>query len=155
MSRRCGRGSTVSSSKLQLQHLLRLTPRFWAHLDARYGEYSDSNRREDLTGRLTFRPWSAPSFRIGAAFGWTDSLLQSQAYYTPEELRFGRGLLSYSKGFPSGWNVDASVEIGWARDALRGDRFTAYARQRDQAWTEFGEASAGASEAHPGINRGR
>ena len=128
----------------QMQNLLRLTPRFWAHLDARYGEYSDSNRREDLIGRLTFRPWSAPSLRIGAAFGWTDSLLQSRAYYTPEELRFGRGLLSYSKGFPSGWNVDASVELGWARDALRGDRFTAYARgQAVQAWSSRFRSSLG------------
>jgi tetratricopeptide (TPR) repeat protein len=128
----------------QLQHLLRLTPRFWAHLDARYGEYSDSNRREDLTGRLTFRPWSTPSLRIGAAFGWTDSDLQSQAYYSPEELRFGRGLLSYSKGFSSGWNVDASVELGWARDSLRGDRFTAYARgQAVQAWSSRFRSSLG------------
>jgi hypothetical protein len=128
----------------QLQHLLRLTPRFWAHLDARYGEYSDSNRREDLTGRLTFRPWSTPSLRIGAAFGWTDSDLQSQSYYSPEELRFGRGLLSYSKGFSSGWNVDASVELGWARDSLRGDRFTAYARgQAVQAWSSRFRSSLG------------
>jgi len=128
----------------QLQNLLRLTPRFWVHLDARYGEYNDSNRREDLIGRLTFRPWSAPSFRIGGAFGWTDSSLQSQAYYTPEELRFGRGLLSYSKGFPSGWNVDASVELGWAKDALRGDRFTAYARgQAVQAWGSRFRSSLG------------
>jgi len=120
----------------QLQHLLRLTPRFWAHVDARYGEYTDSNRREDLIGRLTFRPWSAPEWRIGGAFGWTDSRLQSQTYYTPEELRFARGLLSYSRGFPSGWNVDASVELGWARDSLRGDRFTAYARGHAiQAWS--------------------
>ena len=128
----------------QLQHLLRLTPRFSAHLDARYGQYSDSNRREDLIGRVTFRPWSAPSFRIGAAFGWTDSRIQSDAYYTPEKLRFGRGLLSYSRGFPSGWNVDASVELGWARDALRGDRFTAYARgSAVQAWSSRFRSSIG------------
>jgi len=128
----------------QLQNLLRLTPRFWAQLDARYGEYSDANRREDLIGRLTFRPWSAPEWRIGGAFGWTDSRLQSEAYYSPEELRFGRGLLSYSKGFPSGWNVDASVELGWARDALRGDRFTAYARgQAVQAWSSRFRSSLG------------
>ncbi|HEY7697869.1 MAG TPA: hypothetical protein VIE88_05600, partial [Vicinamibacteria bacterium] len=118
--------------------------RFWAHLDARYGEYSDSNRREDVTGRVTFRPGSTPSFRLGAAFGWTDTRLQSEAYYTPEELRFGRGILSYSKGFSSGWNVDASVEMGWARDSLRGDRFTAYARgQAVQAWSPRFRSSLG------------
>ncbi len=128
----------------QLQHLLRLTPRFWAHLDARYGEYSDSNRREDLSGRIMFRPRSTPSFRVGAAFGWTDSRLQSPAYYSPEELRFGRGLLSYAKGFSSGWSVDASIEAGWARDSLRGDRFTAYARgQAVQAWSSRFRSSLG------------
>jgi tetratricopeptide (TPR) repeat protein len=128
----------------QLQHLLRLTPRFWAHVDARYGEYTDSNRREDLIGRISFRPGSAPEWRIGGAFGWTDSLLQSQAYYTPEELRFARGLLSYSRGFPSGWNVDASVELGWARDSLRGDRFTAYTRGHAvQAWSPRFRSSLG------------
>ncbi len=128
----------------QLQHLLRLTPRFWVHVDARYGEYSDSNQREDLIGRISLRPWSAPSFRIGGAFGWTDSRIQSPSYYSPEELRFGRGLLSYSKGFPSGWNVDASVELGWARDALRGDRFTAFARgQAVQAWSSRFRSSVG------------
>src|SRR3990172_7127456 len=64
--------------------------------------------------------------------------------YAREELRFGRGLLSYSKGFPSGWNVDASVELGWARDALRGDRFTAYARgQAVQAWSSRFRSSLG------------
>jgi tetratricopeptide (TPR) repeat protein len=128
----------------QAQHLLRVSPRFWAHLDARYGEYSDSNQRMDLIGRVTFRPWSEPSFRLGAAFGFTDSRLQSQAYYTPEHLRFGRGLLSYSRGFASGWNVDASVELGWARDALRGDRLTAYARgQAVQAWSSRFRSSFG------------
>jgi hypothetical protein len=128
----------------QMQNLLRLSPRFWTHLDARYGEYSDGNRRADLTGRVTLRPWSEPSFRLGAAFGFTDSLFQSEAYYTPEQLWFGRGLLSYSKAFPSGWNVDASVELGWARDALRGDRFTAYARGNAvQAWTTRFRSSLG------------
>jgi tetratricopeptide (TPR) repeat protein len=128
----------------QVQHLLRVSPRFWAHLDARYGEYSDTNRRADLIGRVTLRPWSDPSFRLGAAFGYTDSRLQSQAYYTPEQLRFGRGLLSYSRGFASGWNVDASAELGWARDSLRGDRFTAYARGHAvQAWSSRFRSSFG------------
>lgn len=135
---------SVEQTIYQLQNLLRLTPRFWAHLDARYGEYSDSNRRADLTGRLTFRPGSAREWRIGGAFGYTDSLLQSDAYYTPEDLRFARGLLSYSRAFSSGWNVDASVELGWARDALRGDRFTAYARGRAvQAWSPRFRSSVG------------
>ncbi len=135
---------SVDLRTYQLQSLLRVTPRFWALLDARYGEYSDSNRRADLTGRLTFRPGSAPEWRIGGAFGYTDSLLQEDAYYTPEDLRFARGLLSYSKAFSSGWNVDASVELGWARDALRGDRFTAYARgQAVQAWSPRFRSSVG------------
>jgi tetratricopeptide (TPR) repeat protein len=128
----------------QLASLLRLSPRFWAHLDARYGDYSDGNQRADLIGRITLRPWSEPSFRLGVAFGFSDSLLQSDAYYTPEHLWFGRGLLSYSRTFPSGWNVDASVELGWARDALRGDRFTAYARgQAVQAWSSRFRSSLG------------
>jgi hypothetical protein len=115
---------------LQVQHLFRVTPRLWTQLDARYGEYTDSNRAESFTGRISFRPRSASPFRLGAAFGFIDHRLQSLAYYTPEELRFGRGLLSYAKGNPSGWSVDASVELGWAQESLRGSRFTAYARGR-------------------------
>jgi hypothetical protein len=121
----------------QVQHLFRVTPRLWTHLDARYGEYSDSNRAESFTGRITFRPGPASSFRLGAAFGFADHRLQSQAYYTPEELRFGRGLLGYTKGSPSGWSVDTAVELGWAQESLRGSRFTAYARGRTvQAWSD-------------------
>jgi hypothetical protein len=120
----------------QVQHLFRMTPRIWTQLDARYGEYSDSNRSESFTGRISFRPGRTSPFRLGAAFGWMDHRLQSQAYYTPEELRFGRGLVSYAKASPSGWSADASVELGWAQDSLRGSRFTAYARGRTvQAWS--------------------
>jgi hypothetical protein len=105
-------------------------------LDGGHGDYSDGNARDDLAGRLTFRPWTSQGLRVGVAAGWTDSRLQSELYYTPEELRFGRGLLSYGRSFSNGWSLDTSVELGWARDTLRGDRFTTYARGRSiQAWS--------------------
>jgi hypothetical protein len=134
----------ILQDSYRLQHLLRLSNRLWLQVDARYAEYSDGNEREDFVGRISFRPWSAPGWRVGGSGGWTDSRDQSQAYYTPAELRFGRGLLSYSRSFPSGWNLDASVELGWARDTLRGDRFTAHARGRAvQAWSSRFRSSIG------------
>ena len=57
----------------QMQSLFRLSPRYWTQVNAGYGEYSDGNRRMDLIGRVTLRPWSEPSFRLGAAVGFTDS----------------------------------------------------------------------------------
>jgi tetratricopeptide (TPR) repeat protein len=127
----------------QLQHLLKLSPSVWAQLDARYGEYSDTNQREDWIGRITFRPGSS-AFRIGGAFGWSDTLFATPLYYAPEELRFARGVLSYAKGSSSGWSLDASVELGWARDSLRGDRFTAYARgSAVQTWSSRFRSSVG------------
>lgn len=73
---------------------------------------------------------------MGVAGGWTDTRLQSDLYYTPEELRFGRRLVSYARSFSNGWYLDSSVELGWARDGIGSDRFTAYARANAiQAWS--------------------
>jgi hypothetical protein len=134
----------IDVRSVQLQQSLHLGPRFSVSVDGRYGRYSDSNERADFVGRLSFRPWQTSEWRLGASFGYTDTLLQSDAYYTPEDLRFARGLLAYAKAFPSGWSVDSSVELGWARDSLRGDRFTAYARgQAISAWSSRFRTSVG------------
>jgi tetratricopeptide (TPR) repeat protein len=119
------------------QATLRFSHLVLASVDAGYQRLEDENRRRDVAGKLLLRPRWAHGVGFGAAAGWSDTLFQSTLYYSPAQLRFARGVLSYQRRWPGGWLLESEVGLGLATDRLHGDRRILHASGRaGQAWGE-------------------
>ncbi len=99
--------------------------------------YDDGNARLDLRAavRHALPPW--PQWRLGLGISRSDTRVQSNRYYTPEDLIVGRGIVSYRRRWASGWEVSGEAGLGWADESLRGNRLVGDAAvEAVQAWTE-------------------
>jgi hypothetical protein len=99
--------------------------------------YDDGNVRLDFRAavRRVLSPW--PEWRLGLAITRSDTRVQSNRYYTPEDLTVGRGIVAYRRRWASGWELSGEAGAGWADEALRGDRLVSdTAVEAVQAWTE-------------------
>ncbi len=99
--------------------------------------YDDGNARLDLRAaiRHTLPPW--PHWRLGLGISRSDTRAQSIRYYTPEDLIVGRGIVAYRRRWATGWELSGEAGLGWADEALRGNRLVSDAAvQAVQAWTE-------------------
>jgi tetratricopeptide (TPR) repeat protein len=127
-----------------------------ASVDAAYDRRDDGNERRDVIGRVTVRPsWGrAVRLGLGAAAGWSDTLLQSPFYYSPEQVRWARGTLSLSRRWGAGWSAEADLGYGLARDALRGERPTFHLQARaGQPWgRNLGSVIEGRYSSSPGYS---
>ena len=71
-----------------------------------------------------------------AATSW-DTGFQTPIYYTPEELRWARGILAYRKRWATGWRFEVEAGLGLASDLLRGRRLTSHLSGRaEQVWAD-------------------
>jgi peptidoglycan/xylan/chitin deacetylase (PgdA/CDA1 family) len=114
---------------------LRFSPAVLAAFDQSYARLDDGNERRDLSGRLLFRPRWGHGLGLGASAGWSDTRFQSRLYYSPEQVRWARGIVSQQTRWGSGWQLDLELGLGLADDALRGRRRTLHAAGRaGQAW---------------------
>jgi len=127
----------IQSENWAARAALRPSPRTLLALDAGYGRFDDGNERRDLAAQLVIQPRGLGGLGFGAAGGWNDTLFQSEAYYSPEDVRWGRALLSYRHGWGAGWRLEGEVGMGLATDALRGRRRTLHGSARAvQVWGE-------------------
>ncbi len=135
---------------------LRVTRGLLATLDAAYDRRDDGNERRDVIGRLTLRPaWGkAVGLGLGASAGWSDTLVQSPLYYSPENVRWARGTLSMARRWGGGWSAEADLGYGLARDALRGERPTFHVAARTgQPWgRNLGSFVEGRYSSSPGYS---
>ncbi len=125
----------LRSENYAAQAGLRLSPSVRAAFTGIWGRSNDGNERADLTGRLVFQPRWGRGLGLGAAFGWNDTSFQSEAYYSPENVRWTRGLLSYRRQWGGGWILEGEVGLGMSVDDPNGSRRTVHASGRaGQAW---------------------
>jgi hypothetical protein len=99
--------------------------------------YDDGNARLDLRAavRHALPPW--PQWRLGLGVTRSDTRVQSSRYYTPEDLIVGRGIAAYRRRWATGWELSGEAGLGWADEALRGNRLVSDAAvQAIQAWTD-------------------
>jgi tetratricopeptide (TPR) repeat protein len=116
---------------------LRLSPTVRGAFAWAFGRFDDRNERRDLTGRLVFQPRWGRGLGFGAAAGWSDTRFISDAYYSPDDVRWARGLLSYRRQWGAGWMIEGEVGLGMAVDDPNGRRRTLHAAGRaGQAWGE-------------------
>lgn len=125
----------VQADTLGLSSSFRLGSRVSVSGNAAYARLSDGNERRDVVGRLSLEPGWATGLGLGAAVGWSDTGFQTPIYYTPEELRWARGILAYRKRWATGWRFEAEAGLGLASDLLRGRRLTSQLSGRaEQVW---------------------
>jgi tetratricopeptide (TPR) repeat protein len=135
---------TVQAHELGLQsrgyvgsYLVRPVPGWDGSVFGSQRFYDDGNERMDLRAaiRHTLSPW--PQWRLGLGVSYNDTRVQSDRYYTPEELIVGRGIVAYRRRWVSGWEVAGEGGLGVADDAIRGNSVVSDAAiQTVQAWTE-------------------
>lgn len=126
---------TLQAERYAAHTLLRLSPSLNAVFDQGYARLDDGNERRDLSGRLVLRPRWGRGLGFGAAAGWSDTLFQSDLYYSPEEVRWARGVLSHQHSWGAGWQLETEIGLGLAEDELRGRRRTLHlAGRAGQAW---------------------
>jgi tetratricopeptide (TPR) repeat protein len=106
-----------------------------ASVDAAYDRLDDANERRDVAGSVLLKPRFGHGLGLGAAAGWSDTLFQSPLYYTPEELRWARGVVAYSGRWGAGWSLESQLGLGVASDTIRGNRRTLSATAKaGQVW---------------------
>jgi tetratricopeptide (TPR) repeat protein len=116
--------------------LLRPSPSVLLVFDGTLARLDDANERRDYSGRIVFRPrsWVA-GLGIGVGAGWSDTLFQSPRYYSPENVYWGRILLTQDYRTGSGWLLESEVGLGLAKDERLGRRTTFHTGGRlGQAW---------------------
>lgn len=135
---------TVSAHQIGLQsrgytaaYLVRPAPQWEGSVFGSQRSYDDGNARIDLRAaiRHTLPPW--PQWRLGLGISRSDTRVQSNRYYTPEDLIVGRGIAAYRRRWASGWELSGEAGLGWAEETLRGNRLVSDAAlEAVQAWTE-------------------
>jgi tetratricopeptide (TPR) repeat protein len=117
-------------------YLIRPTLAWQSRVQLALLRYTDDNARFDIRAATTHSPRIWPHWRVGGVLTRSDTREQSTRYYTPEELVTGRGILSYRRRWDSGWEVAGEAGLGWATDALRGNRWVSHSLlEALQAWT--------------------
>ncbi len=135
---------TVRAHEIGLQsrgyaasYLVRPAPQWDGSVVGSQRFYDDGNARLDLRAavRRVLPAW--PQWRLGVGITRSDTRVQSSRYYTPEELTVGRGIVAYRRRWASGWELSGEAGLGWADEALRGNRLVSDAAVNAvQAWTE-------------------
>ncbi|HET8759505.1 MAG TPA: tetratricopeptide repeat protein [Nitrospiria bacterium] len=101
---------------------LRPTPNWDGRIQASIRSYDDGNDRVDWRTAITRRLPTQAQWRVGGALSYSDTGVQSLRYYTPEDLIVGRAIVAYRQRWESGWELAGEAGVGWADDALRGNR---------------------------------
>jgi tetratricopeptide (TPR) repeat protein len=135
---------TVRAHEIGLQsrgyaasYLVRPAPEWDASVFGSQRYYDDGNARIDLRATVRRNLLSVPYWRLGLGITHKDTRMQSDRYYTPEDLTEGRGIVAYRRRWDSGWEFSGEAGLGWAREALNGDRLVSDAAVDTlQAWTE-------------------
>jgi len=145
----------LQAEKYAAHTSLRFSPSVQVLFDHGYARLDDGNERHDFSGRLVVRPRWGHGLAVGAAAGWSDTLFQSTLYYTPEQVRWARGVLSHQYRSGGGWLLETELGLGLAEDELRGRRRTLHAAGRaGQAWgsrvRSFLEGRYGSSPGYEG-----
>jgi hypothetical protein len=96
---------------------------------------SEGTPRGDAFVRLLLEPGWTPGFGAGVAVGGSDTAFQASSYYTPERLRWVRGIVAYRRSWATGWRFEMEAGLGLAHDDLRGRRPTGHITSHaEQVW---------------------
>lgn len=86
-----------------------------------FGWLNDHNRRLDLAGSLSFRPWLDEELRVGVDAGWLRYEDDSPFYYSPESDLGARLSVSYRAEPLPGLSIDARAGYGYGQTRELGE----------------------------------
>ncbi|MBI3608980.1 MAG: tetratricopeptide repeat protein [Nitrospirae bacterium] len=117
-------------------YVMRPAPLWRGQVNLAYGKYDDGNARIDVRSSLAYRLGALSDWQVGGGISGSDTRFRSPRYYTPDQLRFSRGTLTYLHRGESGWSFEGQAGLGLAQDVLHGTRWTRSGLiEGEQAWT--------------------
>jgi len=109
----------LHSQRYNASYRVLFTPEWRGRTGLAYQDYEDENKRINYWARITHTLNAWPGWQLGGTFDYTNTKFDSDAYYTPEDLYTGRGIIFYHHTFDAGLTVGGELGFGLDQDKFQ------------------------------------